>query len=296
MLHVAADLRPLGIGDILDASIRLYRRCFRVLFAVMAVSYGLMLPALSFTVERFVQPVYALDAADLRTFLHSLTADRSRVVPLVVLFLANLVLVRPLVEGAVVAAAGQGYLEGPPSFGRAYAAAGRRLGALVAALTLQILAYLGTVAVALAIGLALALLSPWLILVAPVLAVAGLALLGLQFSFVVEAVMLEGAGAMAALGRSRRLARRCYGRITLVYLLGLAATMVLGKILGVIAGMIAPGSPFVATFGEMLATLVGLPLAWASFVVLYYDLRVRKEGLDLERLADRVLGDADVPA
>jgi hypothetical protein len=46
----------------------------------------------------------------------------------------------------------------------------------------------------------------------------------------------------------------------------------------------------------MLATVLGLPLAWASFVVLYYDLRVRKEGLDLERLADRVLGDAAATA
>jgi len=289
---VAADLRPLGIGDILDASIRLYRRSFRTLLAVMAVSYGVLLPALAFAVERFVQPAYALDAADLRTFFHSLTADRSRVVPLVVLFLANLLLVRPLVEGAIVAAAGRTYTGEAASFGQAYAASGRRLGALVVALTLQVLAYLGIGAVSVALGLLLALVNPWLFLLAPVLGLVGVAFLGLQFSFVVEAVMLEGAGAMAALGRSRRLARRSYGRITLVYLLGLAATFVLGRILATGAGLIAPGSPFLATFGDMLASLLGLPLAWASFVVLYYDLRVRKEGLDLERLADRVLGDA----
>lgn len=289
---MAADLRPRGIGDILDASIRLYRRCFRVLLAIMAVSYGLVLPALSWAVERFVQPAYALDAADLRTFWNALVADRGRVVPLVTLFLANLLLVRPLVEGAIVLAAGRGHLDEGAAFGPAYAGAVRRLGALVAALTLQILAYSGVVAVAVAVGLGLALLSPWLALAAVPLALAGLALLGLQFSFVVEAIMLEGAGAMAALGRSRRLARRHYGRITLVYLLGLAATLVLAKILSAVAGLVAPGSPFVATFGEMLATVLGLPLAWASFVVLYYDLRVRKEGLDLERLADRVLGDA----
>jgi hypothetical protein len=293
---VAADLRPLGIGDILDASITLYRRCFRALLAIMAVSYGVILPALSYAVERFVQPAYALDAADLQTFVHALTADRSRVVPLVVLFLANLLVVRPLVEGAVVAAAARGYLEGPPAFGRAYAVAARRLVPLVAALTLQVLAYLGIIAVSVALGFLLALVSPWLFFLAPVLGLVGVALLGLQFSFVVEAVVLEGAGAMAALGRSRRLARRSYGRITLVYLLGLAATVVLGRILATLAGLVAPGSPFLATFGDMLASLLGLPLAWASFVVLYYDQRVRKEGLDLERLADRVLGDATATA
>jgi hypothetical protein len=289
---VAADLRPLGIGDILDASITLYRRSFRVLVGLMLVSYGVMLPALSWAVERFVEPAYALDSADLRAFLDALTAERGRVVPLVALFLVNLLLVRPLVEGAVVAAAGRRYLDDAGSFAAAYGAAGRRLGALVTALTLQILAYFGVLAVAGAAGLALGWVSPWLVLLAVPLALVGLGFLGLQFSFVVEAVMLEGRGAMAALGRSRRLARRAYARITLVYLLGLAATLVLGKILSSIAGLVAPGSPFVATFGEMLATVLGLPLAWASFVVLYYDLRVRREGFDLERLADRVLGHA----
>jgi hypothetical protein len=293
---VAADLRPLGIGDILDVSIRLYRRCFRVLLAVMAASYGLVLPALSFAAVRFLQPAFALDAADLRGVFNSLTADRSRVVLLVVLFLADLLLVRPLVEGAVVMAAGRGYFEGPPSFGHAYAVAGRRLGTLLMALTLQVLANLGIVAVSVAAGLVLALVSPWLIPVPLVLGLVGMALLGLQFSFVVETVVLEGSGAMAALGRSRRLARRSYGRITLVYLLGLVATFVLGRIFATVAGLVAPGSPFVATFSGMLATLIGLPFGWASFVVLYYDQRVRKEGLDLERLADRVLGDAITPA
>ncbi|HEY3356473.1 MAG TPA: hypothetical protein VGQ83_24695 [Polyangia bacterium] len=296
MRDVAADLRPLGIGDIFDASLRLYRRLFRVLIAIMAVSYGVVLPALSAAVERFVQPAYRLQEADLAAFWRALTAERSRVLPLAAIFLVNLVLVRPLVEGAVVAAAGRGYVEDAAGFGGAYATALKRLGALVGALTLQILIYTGVIAVAAAAGAALALVSPWLALLAIPLALAGLALLGLQFSFVAEAVVLDGAAPMAALARSRRLAKRNYGRITLVYLLGLTATLVLAKLCGTLASLAAPGSPFVSTLAEMLATIVGLPLSWASFVVLYYDLRVRKEGYDLERLADRVLGDEPAAA
>jgi hypothetical protein len=288
---VPADLRPLGIGDVFDASLRLYRRLFRVLVAIMAVSYGVMLPALSAAVERFVQPAYQLQAADLAGLWRALTSERSRVVPLVLLFGANLLVVRPLVEGAVVAAAGRGYLDGAAGFGAAYATAARRLGALAGALTLQILAYAGVIAASIGVGFGLAVVNAWLALLALPLCLAGLAALGLQFSFVVEAVVLEGAAPRTALGRSRRLARRNYGRITLLYLLGLAATLVLGKLLATVASLIAPGSPFVSTLAEMLATIVGLPLSWASFVVLYYDLRVRREGYDLERLADRVLGD-----
>ena len=144
----------------------------------------------------------------------------------------------------------------------------------------------------LALGAALAMVSPWLALLALPLALGGLTFLGLEFSFVAEAVMLEGATPMAALGRSRRLARRRFGRITLVYLLGLAATLLLGKLLSVLASLAAPGSPFAATLAEMLATIVGLPLSWVSFVVLYYDLRVSREGLDLEQRLERVWGSA----
>jgi hypothetical protein len=290
---VAADLRPLGIGDILDVTLRLYRRSFRTLIAVMAVSYGVVLPATSYCVVRFMEPIFALDAAaDMRPFVGALTADLSRVVPLVVLFLANLLVVRPLVEGAIEAAVGRTYDGEAPSFGQAYAAGWRRLGALAVALTLQILAYFGVGAVSLGLGLLLGLVSPWLVLVGPVLALVGIAFLGLQFSFVVEVILFEGVGAMAALGRSRRLARGSYARITLVYLLALAATFVLSRILALTAGLAMPGSLFAENFAGMLASLIGLPLCWAAFVVLYYDLRVRKEGLDLERLADRVLGDA----
>jgi hypothetical protein len=290
---VPADLRPLGIGDIFDASLRLYRRQLRVFIALMAVSYGVVLPAMSAAVERFVAPAYRLAAADLATFWRTLTAEPSRVWPLVALFLGNLLLLRPLVEGAVVAAAGRGYLSADEArFAGAYAAALRRFGALVGALTLQILVYGGVIAVGVVAFVGLLVVSVWLALLVVPPVLAALVWLALQFSFVAEAVMLEGTGAMAALGRSRRLARGHFGRVTLVYLLGFAATVVLGKLLGTVGSLIAPGSPFVATLAEMLATIVGLPLSWASFVVLYYDLRVRKEGFDLERQADRVLGDA----
>ena len=49
------DLRPLGIGDIFDASLRLYRRLLRVLVAIMAVSYGVVLPAVAAAVRNFKQ-------------------------------------------------------------------------------------------------------------------------------------------------------------------------------------------------------------------------------------------------
>jgi len=262
--------------------------------AVVLAAYGVMLPALSVAVERFVAPAYALDAADPATFLKALVADRTRVLPLVVLFLTNLLLVRPVVEGAILAAAGTPLLkqDGAMTFASAYRASWRRIGPLVAALTLQVMAYLGVVAVAGALGFALLFVNLWLALVTIPLAIAAIALLGLEFSFIAEAVVLEDRGALAALGRSRELARGHLGRITLVYLLGLAATLLLGRVFSLVSGVVAPGSAFVATLGDMLATVLGLPFAWTSFVVLYVDIRVRKEGLDLERRADRILGDA----
>jgi hypothetical protein len=295
---VAQDLRPLGIGDVFDVSLRLYLRHWTAFLTVMLVGDGLVLPAVSLALERFLQPLAHLPEGGLEpgALARALTGDWTRVGPLAGLVALNLLVLRPLVEGAVIAAAGSGHLDGTAGFGAAYRRAGRRFGVLAGALGLQVLVYLGVLAVAAVLGGALALVSPWLALAAGPLALGGLTVLGLQFCFVAEAVVLEGLGPLAALGRSRRLARGHYGRITLLYLLGIAATLLLGKLLAMVAALVAPGSAFLGTLAEMLATVLAMPLSWVSFVVLYYDLRVRKEGLDLERLADRVLGDAAAAA
>jgi hypothetical protein len=116
------------------------------------------------------------------------------------------------------------------------------------------------------------------------------------FAVAVPVLLVEGAGPARALGRSRELVRgRWWGTLGVTVVGYLLVTIVSLAISGLIVG-VAFADParntvtgFVlntvsATLGSMIAT----PAAAAFITVLYIDLRVRKEGFDLLLLARRL--------
>lgn len=116
---------------------------------------------------------------------------------------------------------------------------------------------------------------------------------------------LEGTDINGSLRRSRELARGSVGRILGTWLAVTVAYFVavlsFGFVVGWIAGLTVHHlSPRLAEVAGTLGTLIFLPLAMIAPVVVYHDLRIRKEGLDLELLAadiDRdVAQQAGVPA
>ena len=106
--------------------------------------------------------------------------------------------------------------------------------------------------------------------------------------FYAQVIMLEGRGPIDALGRSWELVRgnwwRTFG-IGIVYvLIAIAVSMVVsipGAILSLINGTL--GSIYFNVFG-----VVALPITLIGATHVYIDLRVRKEGYNLERMASEV--------
>ena len=111
------------------------------------------------------------------------------------------------------------------------------------------------------------------------------------------AVMLEGATASAAFDRSRALARDQWGRITLAYVLAFLLAFIAAIGLGVVVEL-AGGPEIVGRLVEMLSSVLFAPLVAVVGTLLYYDLRIRKEGFDIEMLAAELgsLGPAEPPA
>lgn len=113
----------------------------------------------------------------------------------------------------------------------------------------------------------------------------------LTFTAVVApAIAAEGIGPIAAIGRSMRLVgRRFWVAFGVVLLSSLVAT-VLTWILTILPSALAEGLPWGARWavnavaGALAAMLTAGPLVTAS-VLLYLDLRVRTEGLDLRQRA-----------
>lgn len=128
----------------------------------------------------------------------------------------------------------------------------------------------------------------------------GLPALAVMAWFLVTApvVGVEGLGPVAAMRRSARLtARRFWPVMGMSLLSGLVAYLfnqalgLLPTVLGLVVGTDGLGWVLLAASG-VLTSLITMPFVAAATVLVYLDLRVRTEGLDLELRAGEVFGPA----
>jgi hypothetical protein len=107
-------------------------------------------------------------------------------------------------------------------------------------------------------------------------------------------VAVEGGGPFAVIGRSVRLVRPRYWFVMLVAVLSGVVAWLLTNALSALPQLLASwiglerGWPLLA-LGSTVAELVVVPFVAAATVLLYFDLRVRTEGLDIEMTAIDVL-------
>ncbi len=99
--------------------------------------------------------------------------------------------------------------------------------------------------------------------------------------FFVECIMLERKGPTDSLWRSRDLVKDNFWR---VFLIGVVYVLI-GTIPAMAAAALTPISPLLATlFGAAVGALI-TPIGWIGRTLVYYDLRVRKEGYSMDDLA-----------
>jgi hypothetical protein len=134
--------------------------------------------------------------------------------------------------------------------------------------------------------------SGWLVLFTVVTAIP-LALaavwLGTRLIFAVAVISIENLGPIAAMRRSWHLSRKFFWRtfatVLLVQILVGVVTGTFTQIAGFTSMLIATENPIailgMATFASLLASALTAPLTTAVTTLLYVDMRIRKEGLDI---------------
>jgi hypothetical protein len=116
------------------------------------------------------------------------------------------------------------------------------------------------------------------------------------WSVAVPALVIERAGPFRSLGRSRHLVKDSWGRTAAVLLVAAIITLVIG---GLIQGLLtaaaeSSGNPSVlfvvviTVLAAIVSAVLLQPFAAAVLTVLYYDLRIRREGYDLELMAEQL--------
>ncbi len=257
---VAVELRPLGVGEKLDAAFSLYRRNFGTLIAIVAV---IVIP---------FQLLNALLSPD-PLFDSDLEFNGGALFMLVLLTVLGFV-ANTLATGSAAKAIADDYLGETPNWLDSIQYGVDRLWPLV----------LGSILFGISVFVGL------IFFVIPGV------ILWVSWSIWVAVVIVEDMSATGALGRSNRLVKGrrwpVFGYFILIYLIVWLITAIVGGLLGaVLLGGAEPGQVTVAgTVVGIVLALFTTPFVVAATVVLYFDQRVRVEAFDVDLLASQISG------
>jgi hypothetical protein len=267
-------LRPLRVGEILDAGLKIYARNARTLMGLTAIvvvpfqtlSAVILLSTLSTGTE--------VPRGSLPTFGSTRPANHATSLGANAILTLTGLLINLLTTAACVKAVSDIYLDQPTNVGSSLRFAVRRLGSL---LWLQILA--GTLLVLAFIALVIP--GIWLYV---------------AWSVATPVLLIEGRGGYAALRRSFRLVRGRWWPSAGVLAVAAIMTSVVGAAIeGVLVGVFVAGSDrsvlltvTLVSLAAAVSAILTRPFAAAVRTVLYYDLRVRHEGYDVTLLAEQL--------
>lgn len=264
---MAADLRPMSLGEVLDRTFTLYREHFLMFVGITALPYLLLL------------------LFNFSTLLLDLGAGQHRSPNLVSpgmiggyiagafggLFLFLLAI--GVAHAATVAAVSDLYLGRETNVRTAYE---RAKGSFLAVIVVIVLTFL-----AVAVG-ALFLLIPGIYLAC-------------RLAVSVPATIVEQDSAVASMERSMELTKGFAGQLFLLLLLVWVIEMVVGGVLQMPAAIftmmavVAKHQPSIAVtiytyISQFLSQVLVGPIGTISASLMYYNLRVRKEGFDIQHL------------
>jgi len=256
------------VGETLDAAIKLYRQHWKTLMGIAAfviIPLAFVQQATTWAVIRPFEPVDPFESVDASGLALTLAFSA-----------LQFLIIQPFLAGAYARAVSEAYLGRAPDIGSTYRAALPLIPAILWVTILQGLAVLGGV----------------ILLVIPAF------LFFVRFAFGPAVVVVEGSRGTDAMRRSWRLAKdhfwRLFGTIVLAGIIASIVSGILYLPLGAVATGMGSSGWIVAALGYSLAEVITAPFSIAVTVLLYFDLRIRKEGFDLAVMAEEIArrGDA----
>ena len=283
-------LRQMGIGEIIDGAVKLYRRDWLALMAIVA----LVLVPVTFVQIWFTQSLIAPLASTTAT--PSEEAIYQALVAFGIVFVIQFLLVQPFLLAAITRAAADAYLGERVSIGRTFQYALRRLPAILwitilsggAAIVAGILGFVVIVlgaAISDAIGVGVVIIGVVLLIVLPTL-------IFIRLSLAPPVVVVEDVRGTKAVGRSWRLTKghfwRLLGLLVLATLIGGVAAAIITIPTEALAAALGAGGWPVSAIGQSLASVLITPFSILIIVLFYFDMRIRKEGFDIEVMAQEL--------
>jgi hypothetical protein len=252
------NLRALSVTEILDRALRIYRAHFFVLLGITAL---MLIPE---GILQFIGTYFWGNVQNLGNFLS--------------------VIFQNLASLALIVAVSNANLGRDFTIGSAYSKGTKKFWSLIGS---NILIGMAIVLPAIVVGLCLAFIYP-LGIIAILIFMPVVVFLFTRWSLNSSAIVLEALGARDGLYRSWELTKDFFWRVLgtsfLASLFALLITLLPAFFVGVAGDMLGISEQALTLTGvvvEQLGLVLVLPFTVAVKVLIYYDLRIRKEGFDL---------------
>jgi hypothetical protein len=291
-------MRPRAISELFDESFRHYRRQF-LLLAI--VSFVVAIPGLLFGVAA------GLASADIQSLATNASTSSASVdfgpyfqqlatqlAPLLLVGGLISLVASPVILGANVKAAVDVIGGRPATVGSVLGGTLARYFWLLGLIGLYVLFLIAVVVAGAILGVIvvaahLAFLIAFIVLAAVVAAI----WLGIRWALVLPVIFAENVGPIRALSRSFELTRGSWWKTVgilalltiLIGIIGAALGGVFSVLFAVVPGLSLAARQVLSQVASNLVTAVVTPIEWLTITLYYFDLRVRKEGYDLEELA-----------
>jgi hypothetical protein len=288
------QLRPLGVGDIVDRVFALYRARPLPFLAIAAVPYLLLVLVITGVALAFASSFIGI-ATIVDQVASGAAPDPALILPAIgsLVVFAFIVVIAAVVilsaqSAALVAAMGKGYLGKPITIGEAFREGLRAAPTLIVA---GLLVFIALIVLWVVLILIAALSNQALVFAAASLA----AIVGTVYIFsstlVVPVVAtIERVGPIQAIRRSWSLSTGNRWRIIGLQLLLIILNGVINGLLSAVFVTALISDVTARTIAQQIANVVATvawaPVQWGTFAILYYDLRVRREAFDLQLAAE----------
>jgi hypothetical protein len=297
----SGGLRPRGVGELLDGAFTLYRRNFLLLVAIAAVLQipFALLQLLAFQLADVGGRLSSLQTIN-RSLLNQgniidptqhevLSSDLGAIVAYYAIgFLVQFLIVYPLSLAATTSAVSARYLDQPATVGSSYRAALSRWRPLIAMVLWLVLMVGGglTAALLLAVFSGSGILAVVAVLAALVVYVVVL----VRTTVGSQAIVLEKRSGWQGIQRSWALTDRSFWRISgILFLLAIIQTVVGYVIILPLGAVLGPANlgtqQLISQAAQAVTAVFVAPISLVTLTLLYYDLRIRREGFDIEMLA-----------
>ena len=288
MLSPTFDLQPMSTGDILDRTVRLYRRHFLHTLAIVSFPYILIVP------------IWALIGTGAWGRGRPAPWQNPAVVAGLALFGLAYLWLYFVSMGALARSVSERFLGETPTIWAAYSPVLRRSLSLIWAYFLTLLA--GGAVFGAGGGLFAAAVVVFQLqttiayVIAAVLGIGGVVAVFISVriffrSFLVtQVIVIEDVRGWAAFKRSLTLTRACVRKAGMILVFSIVVAFVISFLFNFPAGMVMVLKPGWSTMllGRLLDSigqLLTAPILMIAFTLLYYDSRIRQEAFDLEMMA-----------